>query len=130
MSKLESTLTINIGGTEHTLLMSWGLLNRLLKAVGSDADAVGAASFVDGVRDQILFEVLKKRGKTGCLKDMKLEEVDDLEMSSEDVQAIISWATDHILDFFLGAAERAKATEKRFAERTAALQPSPTGTAA
>lgn len=124
----DPTLTINIAGADVTLFMSYGLLNRLLKKVGSDIEALTAV-FSSDLRDALFIEALTKRGKSGVFDKVTKDTLDDLDMSNDDAAKLSGWLTEAILSFFISAAEAVRAAENKFKDRTAALTPQPSGTA-
>ena len=125
--KPEPKIEITIDDTKHTLFMSFGLLNRLMKAVGIHVESLLAGGAHE-VREQLFAEALNKRGKSGVFVDFTAEKIDDIEMSSEEAQRLLMWILDHVVDFFLGVAERTKATAEKFEGRTEALTRSKSGT--
>lgn len=127
--KPEPNITVIINGAEQSLLMTFGLLNRLLKKAGAHVEAllVGGAP---EVRDDLFAEALNKRGRSGCFDNFTVDMVDELDMDSETAQRLLLWIMSSVVDFYLGVLERAKATEERFTARTQALMPSPNSTPA
>lgn len=129
-AKPEPKLTIKYAGVEHELIMSYGLLNRVLAVVSSQA-AVEAIAFSQEMRNGTLFELLFLRPNgRGVIKNLKPEDLDDIDIELEEVQKMIGWVTDHVTDFFIGVAEQTTAVVSKYGERAQALAPSKTGTPA
>jgi hypothetical protein len=126
-AKLKDTFDIVVDGEEYKLKMTYGLLNRLLDAVGgSEAEAAGAG-FSKATRDSMFAEALNKRGKSGVFENFDKARLDEIDI--EDPVALMGWLQDHVLDFFLSAAEQATAAGKKFEARAVALMPSNVSTA-
>ncbi|MGO7308761.1 hypothetical protein ACCS91_33440 [Rhizobium ruizarguesonis] len=104
-------LTITQDGRERELFMSYGLLNVLSIAVGSP-ELVPSMSLDDQLRGEVLAAVLAERKVTG--KVIKpVEDLDDIDVSIDDVEAILDWAGEHLMGFFMRRlAKSAKHVEK------------------
>lgn len=104
MSDLPDTLTVQIDGEDRELFISYGLLATLSRLIGDEKN-IALISFDDDIRDHTLKAVLAERTKGG--KIIKpVEDVFDVNISVKDVNAILTWVTEHLLDFFVQSLER------------------------
>jgi hypothetical protein len=92
-------LSISFEGAERELFMSYGLLNELAKLVGSP-EVAPQISLDEYLRSEVLKACLAERKPSG--KVLKaIEDMDDLDMSIDDVESVLDWATEHVLSFFV-----------------------------
>ncbi len=120
----EETFDIKVNGRDHTIKMSFGLLNTLCRKVG-DIEAAAVMALDTNLRDAILVELLSERGANG-----KIIEPVDLEVIEVDPDAVIDlidWAGTHVLDFFLKGLERTKKLQEANTGRIKALIPTLAG---
>lgn len=102
----EATLTVTIGGVERELFMSYGLLTKLSKELET-ADAVGAVPHDPEMRDNVLKIALTERTRSGkAIKEIK--DLDDVEISLEDVEAVLGWVMEHLTGFFVRGLQKTK----------------------
>ncbi len=94
-------LSIVFEGKERELFMSYGLLNQIATLVGSP-EVAPSISLDEQLREAVLKLCLADRKPSGkVLKDV--EDMDDLEVSVDDIEAILDWATENVLNFFVRA---------------------------
>lgn len=110
----EKTLTVVIGTGEETttreLFMSWGLLDKLVNRI-KDTDQI-AEIFINGeIRNAILTELLAERTRTG--KIISTVSLDDLDIDLEQIDNLLSWASEHITSFFLRSLSRLSAAVEK-----------------
>lgn len=96
---MNDKLSINYNGVEHELFMSYGLLNELAKLVGSP-EVAPSISIDEHLREAVLSTCLAERKRSGKLIK-SVEDIDDLDISVSDIEAILDWATEHVLSFFV-----------------------------
>jgi hypothetical protein len=113
---------IRLGGVEY--LMSFGLLNTLLAVVG-DMPRVSLIGVDTMLRGQVLSEVLSTRDEKGVI----VEPFNPFtcKLTGAEVQALIQWVSEHLLDFMLEAVERNLETHKRHEAVLMSLTASGTG---
>lgn len=116
-----SSLYIKVDGQDREIFMSFGLLNQLTHIIG-DMQNVGFVHVVPEVRAQVLNELLAERTKGG--KVTKIVPHDEAEVSLEDVQKLLDFAVEHMLDFTLRATENLVALQKKQEVRALALKSS------
>ena len=123
---MADTFTIKINGKERDVKMSFGLLNILCQKVG-DLDGAATIAMDQSLREGVLIELLSDRDTRGRIS----EEFDlfTADMNPDDVVALLDWAGEHVLDFFLKGLERAKKLQERNMPRLKALMPSQAGSA-
>jgi hypothetical protein len=92
-------LTITQDGKERELFMSYGLLNVLSIAVGSP-ELVPAMSLDDELRTEVLKAVLAERKVTGKVVQA-IADLEEIEISIDDVEAVLDWAGEHLMGFFM-----------------------------
>jgi hypothetical protein len=96
---MSDKLPIIFEGAERELFMSYGLLNTLAKMVGSP-EVAPQITLDEYLRADVLKACLAERKPTGkVIKD--IEDMDDLDVSVEDIEKILDWATENVLSFFV-----------------------------
>lgn len=80
--------------------MSFGLLNEL-SALVDDPSRVPAIFVDHSLRNEVLAACLHVRKKSGKIE--KPIDVDDVEISIDDVDHTLKWAGDHLTSFFVKA---------------------------
>ena len=96
---MSDKLNITYQGVDRELFMSYGLLNELAKLVGSP-EIAPSISLDEFLREEVLKACLAERKPTG--KVLKhVADMDDLDVSVEDIEAILDWATENVLSFFV-----------------------------
>lgn len=128
--KVEPTppaITYTREGMEVTLTLTFGLLNTLLKRLGNieNVQFVGVEGTVNEV---VLLEMLQTRDARGKVIGTRLQDISDVSVTVEDMEALLEFAREHLLDFSVRTTERASAQLakrgpqlKRLAELTAGL---------
>lgn len=127
--KPESRLTVNVGGTDRTLFMSFGLLNEIAALVGGP-DQVPELSFNPVVSTSALNLLLAARDKRGnIIPPTDDEPAVPLDLDPEAAEAMIDWAGAHVLDFFVRRLAKSAALFATRADQLAAAGSSLTSTA-
>lgn len=106
--------------------MSFALLNRLCFLIG-DMDSLPRAMQDPVLREALLKEMLTERSKTGRIKGEGLVELEDLDVPLEDMQVLLDWASEHVLDFTLAGLEKSGALQFRHQARLLNLKSLLTG---
>lgn len=101
MQKPAPTLTITVDGEEREIKMTYGLQDKLISLV-RDTNEIGNIFVDPEVRNNILAEMLATRGRGGKIEGVR-KDAEDYEISLEDIDALLSWATDVVTDFFIRA---------------------------
>lgn len=96
---MNDKITIAFEGADRDLLMSYGLLNELAKIVGSP-EIAPSISIDERLREEVLGACLATRKPSGKVTK-KVEDLDDLDLSIDDVERLLDWATEHVLSFFV-----------------------------
>lgn len=96
---MNDKLSITFEGSDREILMSYGLLNELAKIVGSPEIAPSIA-IDENLREEVLAACLAERKASGKVTK-KIDDMDDLELSIEDAERLLDWATEHVLSFFV-----------------------------
>lgn len=105
MNQPSATIDLTQDGQSREIKMSFGMLNHLARLVGV-VDNVPAIATDPDLQSAIMQVVLAKRSEKGkILEPIDLDEVD---MSIDDVRAILDWVSEHLFDFFLKGLEKAK----------------------
>lgn len=92
------TLTITIDGESRDLFMSFGLLDTLSRIV-IDPSRIAAIFTEPDLREEILKAALAHRRKSGKVEsEIDLEDTD---ISIKDVENVLQWVADHVMDFLL-----------------------------
>lgn len=115
----ENRLSVTVNGDKVDLLMSFGLLDKLLK-IFTDFKPAENAAFDSDQRVEVIRTSLKRRGECGYTGFTGSRDYDpDVDsISMKDVNAIFAWVLDHVTDFFLSQGETAKAVMEKYASRT------------
>lgn len=124
---MEYRKTIKIGETEHTIFMSYALLNQVTQIVGMTEDLSHLY-----LQPQVQEDVLKALLARHVTDSKKPEDVDleAIELEIETAQSLIEWSGEHCLDFFLKGLETASNLSKANEGRLTSLMPSETGSTA
>ena len=122
----EDTFDIKVNGRDHSIKMSFGLLNTLCRQVG-DIEAAAVMALDTNLRDAVLVELLSEHGANG--KIIEPVDLEVIEVEPDAVIDLIDWAGTHVLDFFLKGLERTKKLQEANTGRIKALIPSSTGLA-
>lgn len=109
-TKLPPSCFIKVDGKEHEIFMSFALLNRLAFLVG-DIDNIGMIHINPEMREAFMKELMAERSKGG--KITKEVQIDDVEISLDDIQLALDFASEHVLDFTLGALEKSMLLQQR-----------------
>jgi hypothetical protein len=99
----KTTLDVTLNGESHTLLMTYGLLNKLATQV-SDVEDVTNMGFSAENREATLLAVLTRKGKTGCFDEVDLDEIEEI----DEIERVLDWASDHVFDFFMKRLRKAQ----------------------
>lgn len=125
IEKLSRTITLDVNGKSREVFMSMGLLNELCKNIG-DVENIGNVVVDDGLREKVIVALLAERSKSG--KVVQKFEIDDLDLDPDEVIALVAWATEWVVDFFMKSAEAAKRVMVKNQERLTSLMSSSAGT--
>lgn len=123
--KLDRTFSIEVNGKAREVFMSMGLLNELCKLIG-DVENIGNVVVDDNLRETVIVALLAERSKTG--KVAQRFDIEDLDVDPDQVIALVGWATEWVVDFFMKSAEAAKRVMFKNQGRLNSLMSSPAGT--
>ena len=127
-SELKEKITITVDGKKRELFMSFGLLSELTRlAVSPD----GSALFMlePELRDKVRRSLLAERTPGGKIVT-EIEDPDDLAVSIPDTERMLTWAMEHVLDFFVRAALVVQETSDVMEKKVMDLRSSPNGSTA
>lgn len=96
---MNDKLTINYEGEDRDLLMSYGLLNELVIIVGSP-EVTPTIAVNPLMREDVLKACLAERKPSGKISK-PIADMDDINISIADVEKILEWASEHVLNFFV-----------------------------
>lgn len=116
--------TVKINGQDEEIFMSFGLLNSITRHVG-DPDNISLITLNADLREIILKEMIAKRTPTG--KVIEERQIDEIEISLDDIENLLEFAAEHATDFLIRALEKTNARSKQYQERLKALAPSSNG---
>lgn len=123
-TKPPMSIKVTINGEEREVFMSFALLNHLV-AIIEDVTRLPMIQTDPLVRSIFLTELLHVRTKGG--KVTERVEIDDLDMSMDEIQDLLEFASEHVLDFTLGALERAAALQIKSQARMLSLKSTQAG---
>lgn len=115
----QPSVIVSVDGQPFEIFMSFGLLNAITRHVGIP-DNVGLITVSADLKELVLMEMLSERSKSGVVT--KQRGFADVEISLEDCEALLEFAADQTLDFFLRALEKASARARKAQEAAAALK--------
>lgn len=108
------------------MLMTFGLLTRISTLVGSVEDI--PQIFVQPTLQMEILQLLRaKRDEVGHI--LELPDPDTIDVSIDEVPAIIAWVGGHLIDFFLSGMELARKLEVENQGRLMAFKSIPAGPA-
>jgi hypothetical protein len=90
---------IKIGDEDREIFMSYGLLNQMAALIG-DPSQVVRISLDPDLRSEILRLALAKRKKSGKVLE-EVEDVEDIDASYAEIEALLKWCMEHVLGFFV-----------------------------
>jgi hypothetical protein len=99
--KPQARITLDVGGTQRTVFMSFGLLNEIAALVQSPEN-VPELSFNSTVSTAALHLMLAPRDKRGnILPEKEDEPAVPLDLDPDTAEQLLDWAGEHVLDFFV-----------------------------
>lgn len=120
-------ISIKFDGADRDIVMSLGLLRALARTVGDPGQAV-LVMLQDELRDAVLKEVVAERNEYG--KIVQEHDLDGLPMSAEDAIAVVDWASEHVLSFFVGRLKKVEEMSKGPLQKIKDLDASASGSVA
>ncbi|MDD4864777.1 MAG: hypothetical protein PHE38_12300 [Alishewanella agri] len=101
-----------LDGSDLTIFMSFGLLNKLSAMVGDLRDLPNIY-MVPELQDAMIYEVLVPRTEQGkAIQEYTLYGYSD-QLSPEQGEALLKWCEEHITSFFLKRLQAAQALQQR-----------------
>lgn len=97
---MSDKLSITFEGNERELFMSYGLLNELAKLVGSP-EVAPSISLDEHLREEVLKACLADRKPNSGKVIAPVADMDDLDITISDIEAVLDWATENVLGFFV-----------------------------
>lgn len=114
----EATISVMIDKNEREIFMSFGLLDSLSRII-EDPTRIPSISIDPDLRNKVLIATLAERKPSGkILQNIDLE---DTEISIDDVERLIDWAGDHVMSFFIRSLQKTVAVTKAREEEMKAL---------
>lgn len=108
---LPETFTVKVNEEDRDIFMSFGLLNELTTIVG-DPGAAAAITMNPDMRNKILTAALAKRKKSGKIEETV--DIDDLDISINDVEALLDWVSGHVMSFFVRSLRKVAAVNAQY----------------
>lgn len=124
MSELSPTCSVTIDKTEVEIFMSFALLNAVARHVG-DPENIPLIMLNPDLREIILSELLAVRDPKG--KVTQARSIDEVDITLLDVENLLDFVSEHVLDFMIRALEKTNARKDKYETRLKALVPSSTG---
>ncbi len=119
-------LTITVDGNPREIFMSFALLNRVCYLMG-DSTQVPLILQDPELREAVLIEALAERDSKG--KVLKRYQMDEISVSFEDIQNLLEFVSEHVVDFTVAAVERANKVMAARMDRIGAI-PKPSSSTA
>lgn len=105
------TFAIKLNGDTHTITMSYGLFNELMRVIPSPELITSLIVTDADLRDYVVRRLLT--GNKPVTKDEDLVDPFDLDIDMDRLDDLVTWAAEHVLHFFMkSAAKTAKMGEK------------------
>lgn len=117
--EVKDRIDVRVDGKMQTIIMTFGLLNRLSAVVDGLQD-LSDLGFGPENRIRVMTECFRLKGKNGFLEiepDAFID-LDEHDIEMDDVEALLDWATSHLTNFFI---KRLKAAEKGMVHLTEAV---------
>lgn len=115
---MDKFIDVTVNGEIRELKMTYGLVNELARVIG-DIDAIPMIGIEADLRDEVMKVLLAKRDSRGNVKETP--DLFNLDIEIDQVQELLSWVGEHVLDFFLISLERGKELGKKNEDRLKAL---------
>lgn len=112
VEKIPDSIRLMVNGVSIEVFMSFNKLNRCNFLMGG-IENLPLIMMSPEMSSAILCEMLAEKGK-----HLKLEDVD---INTDDAQQLLDFVSKHLLDFTLGAMERAEALQEKNKARTGNL---------
>lgn len=111
LPKPSRTFDLTVNGEKQTIVMSYGLFHEVSKVVPSPEQITDLLISDPYLRDYVVRRLLT--GNKKIENDEDLVDLFDLDVDLDEVEAMVSWAAEHVLHFFMkSAAKMAKTGEK------------------
>lgn len=110
--KLSDKITIKIDNEDYELFMSFGLLHKLASLVETP-EMVPQMLVVGDLREKVLRVLLTKRDRSGKVIGDPVENIDDVLISRKDAEKVLTWAMEHVLDFFVESLRKIREMSER-----------------
>jgi hypothetical protein len=111
LPELAETFDISVNGEDRSIFMSFGLLNDLTSIVG-DPGAIASLTLNPDMRNGVLKSALAKRKKSGKIEEEV--DIDDLDVSIKDVEALLDWVSGHVMSFFVRSLRKVAAVNEKY----------------
>lgn len=124
--KLSPSLVLNINGQPREIFCSFALLNQITNLLGGleGVEHIAVVMLDPVTRDLVLKEVLAERSKGGAIIK-PIADIGEVEISLDDVQTLLEWVSEHVMDFTLGVLEKSTAFQFRHQARLLKMVPQP-----
>lgn len=97
--------TITVNGEIREIFMSFGLLTTLVNVIGNPIK-LASVSVDPEVRDVFLSELLASRKPSGKIIT-PIEDLSDIDISVDDAESLLNWASEQVMGFFLRSLQKA-----------------------
>ena len=110
MAKLSDKIIVKVDEEDREIFMSFGLLNELTKII-KDPTRVSSVAVDFELREEVLTSLLAVRKKSGKISEKV--NLDDADISVEDVERLIEWSSEHVLSFFVRSLKKVVGLTKK-----------------
>jgi hypothetical protein len=114
LPKPNRTFDITVNGETQTVVMSYGLFHEISKVVPSPEQITDLLITDPYLRDYVIRRLLTGNKKVSSDED--LVDLFELDVDLDEVEALVSWAAEHILHFFMKSAAKMAATGEKYQE--------------
>lgn len=104
--KPNDRMTVEVNGQPQEVFMSGGLVRNIMRHF-SQFDDFGQIFTNAEEQNVLIIQLLRPRNKSGSPAVKVNYSIDDFEMSIDDSAALVSWAVDHCLHFFMNSVSSA-----------------------
>lgn len=110
--KIPTSIHVTVNKVEREIFMSFAVLNRLNMIVGNIGELHNTL-LQPQMSEAVLCELLTQRDAKGKVLE-KIENLDGIDIDLDTAKALLDFVTDHLMDFFMEALEKAQALQQKY----------------
>ena len=118
-------ITLRVDGEPRVIKMTYGLFNEIMVVVPSPEQIADLLVTDNGLRDYVIRRMLT--GNKKVLKEEDLVDSFDVDIDITELDALVTWVGDHVMYFFITAAQKTAALGQKYQPTLIQLAQSKTG---